>query len=220
MLTAIETLYAGCRFRSRLEARWAVFFDALGIAWEYEPEGYEITDGHTSPIRYLPDFYLPDPEVWVEVKGQWDWPELRKCCIASFDHRGGLPLAPGDEMPDDQSRNRMRMLCLGGIPRPLQHRRPMHLALHFNKGYVYGAPFVWHPMTMIDAWEVWETNLVLHDDEGNAEYFEHVEKRRYRSAALEFANSEHYRPAGDDLINRAYVDARSARFEHGEAEKW
>ena len=31
---AIETKYKGFRFRSRLEARWAVFFDALGIEWE------------------------------------------------------------------------------------------------------------------------------------------------------------------------------------------
>lgn len=37
-LTAIETEYGGYKFRSRLEARWAVFFDMLGIKWEYEEE--------------------------------------------------------------------------------------------------------------------------------------------------------------------------------------
>jgi hypothetical protein len=31
----IETEYAGCRFRSRLEARWAVVLDAAGMNWEY-----------------------------------------------------------------------------------------------------------------------------------------------------------------------------------------
>lgn len=41
-IQAIETQYAGCRFRSRLEARWAVFFDTLDIRWEYEPEGFEV----------------------------------------------------------------------------------------------------------------------------------------------------------------------------------
>ncbi|MBA3003118.1 MAG: hypothetical protein FP813_04610 [Desulfurivibrio sp.] len=51
----IETKYRGYRFRSRLEARWAVFFDALGIKWEYEFQGYEFSNG----VRYLPDFYLP-----------------------------------------------------------------------------------------------------------------------------------------------------------------
>ena len=49
----IETEYHGYRFRSRLEARWAVFFDALGVEWRYEPEGYEQDD---STNRYLPDF--------------------------------------------------------------------------------------------------------------------------------------------------------------------
>lgn len=31
-MKAIETRYKGYRFRSRLEARWAVFFDALGLS--------------------------------------------------------------------------------------------------------------------------------------------------------------------------------------------
>lgn len=52
-IKAIETRYAGCRFRSRLEARWAVFFDHLGVAWEHEPQGYDTPAG-----RYLPDFML------------------------------------------------------------------------------------------------------------------------------------------------------------------
>ena len=30
----IETIYNGYRFRSRLEARWAVLFDALGVEME------------------------------------------------------------------------------------------------------------------------------------------------------------------------------------------
>lgn len=68
---AIETVYNGYRFRSRLEARWAVFFDACGIKYQYEPEGFELDDG----TYYLPDFYLPDVGgrahggLWVEVKG-------------------------------------------------------------------------------------------------------------------------------------------------------
>lgn len=64
-IKAIETRYAGCRFRSRLEARWAVFFDSLGIEWEYEPEGFELPSGW-----YLPDFWLPEGQAWVEIKGQ------------------------------------------------------------------------------------------------------------------------------------------------------
>lgn len=65
-IPAIETQYKGYRFRSRLEARWAVFFDALGIAWEYEKEGYDLG----AAGYYLPDFWLPGLQCWLEVKGK------------------------------------------------------------------------------------------------------------------------------------------------------
>lgn len=65
MIKSIETTYKGCRFRSRLEARWAVFFDSLKLQWEYEKEGYELADG----ARYLPDFWLPSMDCFFEVKG-------------------------------------------------------------------------------------------------------------------------------------------------------
>lgn len=67
-MNAIETEYNGYRFRSRLEARWAVFFDALGIKYIYEPEGFIFSDG----TKYLPDFYLPDANEFFEVKGIMD----------------------------------------------------------------------------------------------------------------------------------------------------
>jgi hypothetical protein len=60
----IETRYKGYRFRSRLEARWAVFFDALGLAWEYEKEGYSLPSGN-----YLPDFWMPKLGLFIEIKG-------------------------------------------------------------------------------------------------------------------------------------------------------
>lgn len=63
-IKAIETRYNGRRFRSRAEARHAVFFDNMGIAYEYEKEGFVI---NSKP--YLPDFYLPELDLWYEVKG-------------------------------------------------------------------------------------------------------------------------------------------------------
>jgi hypothetical protein len=70
-MKAIETRYKGYRFRSRLEARWAVFFDALGYSWEYEPEGFDLGFG----VRYLPDFRLQGIDTngdgydyWFEIK--------------------------------------------------------------------------------------------------------------------------------------------------------
>jgi hypothetical protein len=47
---ARPTVYAGIEFRSRLEARWACFFDELGVVWTYEP-----FDGN----GYSPDLLLP-----------------------------------------------------------------------------------------------------------------------------------------------------------------
>ena len=61
---ALDTPYAGYLFRSALEARWAVFFDALQIDWEYEARGYRLPDG----TSYLPDFIMPGLEWIVEVK--------------------------------------------------------------------------------------------------------------------------------------------------------
>ena len=60
----IETRYKGYRFRSRLEARWAVVFDAAGIDWHYEHEGYDLGELGW----YLPDFWLPGLNTHVEVK--------------------------------------------------------------------------------------------------------------------------------------------------------
>jgi hypothetical protein len=57
---AHETLYAGTRFRSRLEARWAAFFDLCGWRWEYEPLDLN---------GWMPDFVLLGAaEILVEVK--------------------------------------------------------------------------------------------------------------------------------------------------------
>lgn len=66
-IRAIDTEYLGYRFRSRLEARWAHFFNTLGIAFTYEPEGFEMeADGQV--VRYLPDFWLEGWKTGVEIK--------------------------------------------------------------------------------------------------------------------------------------------------------
>lgn len=63
-MKAIQTKYDGHKFRSRVEARWAVFFNALGWNYQYELEGFEVEG-----TPYLPDFYLPELSMWFEVKG-------------------------------------------------------------------------------------------------------------------------------------------------------
>lgn len=55
--------YDGTLFRSRLEARWAYFFDLIKLAWDYEPEGFALPAGN-----YCPDFFLPEWKLFVELK--------------------------------------------------------------------------------------------------------------------------------------------------------
>ena len=64
-MRVIETKYAGVIFRSRLEARWAVAFDVMGINWSYEDEGYSF-----GGVNYLPDFVLTlaDKRLFCEIK--------------------------------------------------------------------------------------------------------------------------------------------------------
>jgi hypothetical protein len=61
-IAAIPTVYRGRQYRSRLEARWAAFFDLL--EWEHEYEPYDLG-------KWSPDFLLtlPTGRSWlVEVK--------------------------------------------------------------------------------------------------------------------------------------------------------
>jgi hypothetical protein len=111
MIKAIETIYKGYRFRSRLEARWAVFFDALGIPWEYEKEGFNINGKY-----YLPDFYLPEIDTYIEIKPASkdepdEWPDhpydaiLRELGYTALDDLPQLIIIKGNPWvnPDDES---------------------------------------------------------------------------------------------------------------------
>jgi hypothetical protein len=59
----IETTHNGITYRSRLEARWALFFEQVFPIYKihYEPEGYILQDG---------TWYLPDFEIIGEIKGE------------------------------------------------------------------------------------------------------------------------------------------------------
>ena len=106
-IKAIPTIYKGYKFRSRLEARWAVFFDAMGIEWEYEREGFvldrlaEKDDGdgviYGGNIFYLPDFYLPKEDLWVEVK-PYQFTELEGETLQRFARHFSIVAAIG--LPD------------------------------------------------------------------------------------------------------------------------
>lgn len=64
MIQALPATFRGIRFRSRTEARWAVFMTELGVEWHYEHEGFALPSGN-----YLPDFWLPHLQTFLEIKG-------------------------------------------------------------------------------------------------------------------------------------------------------
>lgn len=125
-IKAIDTEYKGYLFRSRLEARWAVFFDALGLKWEYEPEGFDLGDG----TYYLPDFKVEYPGYetdenhykWFEVKSDLDrltadeWKKVLK-----FDELEGITILDGT--PEAKMYNKARQTLvfkdLEGIDRAI-----------------------------------------------------------------------------------------------------
>lgn len=63
-MRAVPRRYSGVEFRSTLEAEWAFNLDLLDIAWSYEPIAV-----HLDGINYLPDFWLPQINTWLEIKG-------------------------------------------------------------------------------------------------------------------------------------------------------
>ena len=58
--------YKNIKFRSYWEANFAKWLDLSGIKWLYESKTFDL--GNTT---YTPDFYLPEFDCYVEIKGYW-----------------------------------------------------------------------------------------------------------------------------------------------------
>lgn len=56
--------YKGIWMRSSWEIKYAKYLDGLGIEWKYEPRRFDLDN-----MTYLPDFYLPNKKIYVEIKG-------------------------------------------------------------------------------------------------------------------------------------------------------
>ena len=121
-IKAINTRYKGYRFRSRLEARWAVFFDSLGLKWEYEPEGFELGEAGW----YLPDFYLPELNCWAEVKPHIN---SKQICINDLNKFGSFCVGL-----------KTTLLILDGIPEP----RVYYCVLVQGNEVINNYPFSWN----------------------------------------------------------------------------
>ncbi len=84
-IAAIPTMYRGRQYRSRLEARWAAFFDLLGWRAEYEP--FDLG-------KWSPDFQLVSPysgSILVEVKPitEFNQPTADRMVKAAFERGMG-----------------------------------------------------------------------------------------------------------------------------------
>ena len=76
LILPLPTYYGGVKFKSALEARWALYFDEINVAWRYEDEAYALECG-----SYLPDFWLPVAGMHAEVKPDsgFSYLEVTRC---------------------------------------------------------------------------------------------------------------------------------------------
>lgn len=189
----IQTSYAGCFFRSRLEARWAVFFDHLGIPWEYEPQGYETGAG-----RYLPDFWLPEMRMWAEVKGQFTHADFVRTVGAARELR-----------PPQDGQVMSQLLFLGPVPRP--GTAWVHVELQILRELLLwqGAFFC----RFGGAWTLKSIGTPCTFGKGAFDSADEDLTAFFRQASLESADEP--RLTVDADVDEAYRAARSARFEFG-----
>lgn len=59
-------------FRSSWEANIARYYNFIGVKWEFEPKTFIFHNITRGSVSYTPDFYLPEEDKWVEVKGWMD----------------------------------------------------------------------------------------------------------------------------------------------------
>lgn len=69
---AKKSFYNNTWFRSGWEAKYAEYLDKWSIKWEYEPHRF-LLEIEGKKTFYTPDFYLPEMNLYHEVKG-WNHP--------------------------------------------------------------------------------------------------------------------------------------------------
>ncbi len=193
MIKPIETVYNGYRFRSRLEARWAVFFDALGVQYEYEPEGFT-----KNGITYLPDFRLKcygfrgehnweDPiDLYVEVKGKMDEESAKK--INTF--------TPGESWTErngnwERVKCGIHLLVVGSVPKDID-------MMDIDNDMGYGI-------------------FAFNYDTIDGDYFGAFPAADSSGKFYLFGDDSNYINQEDvPRVKNALLKARQARFEHGE----
>lgn len=195
-IQAIETHYAGHRFRSRLEARWAVFLTALSITWQYEPEGFVVPRENGNATPYLPDFFLPDCGTWIEVKGSDSDLDHQLMADAALYLPG---CTTGEHGP--------RLLLLGPIPEPRNG----------DWGWLGLSPY-WDDHN--EAFELHDQWWGFGGWAKSGRPWVLTETSTCTAYSMPWGEDSWVEPAHDSSVpypsRHAYEAARSARFEHGE----
>ena len=122
----IPTEYKWLRFRSRLEATWARFFDLVGWKWKYEPFDY---DG------YIPDFALlfPAGNILAEVKPCLTLEEMRQ-------HTEKIDASPW--------KHEALILGVGLLGESDSYGYPRHLGLHRHYD-IHPTEGYWEPAVIL-----------------------------------------------------------------------
>ncbi len=191
-IKAIETSYKGYRFRSRLEARWAVFFDALGIKWEYEAEGFDLGEAGW----YLPDFWLPELKLFAEVKAG-AFTEIEYNRLSALSRMTGFGALMLSGVPDNRWYTEVKF-----------HRFPVNWGLEaFVANY---------EVSVTDTYLY--SGLFPQRDYEESQRGTGPDLDESGEVTGEIYNFRNPGEAGllSESTKRAYSAARSARFEHGE----
>jgi len=197
-LRALETHAFGYRFRSRLEARWAVFFTELGVSWEYEPQGFDV-----GGEPYLPDFRVVTGDLvyWYEIK-----PRSTGSC-EKFNKFAKLVTLQDDGMPKWNLEARLvsgdpfdifgeHYVCPRcGRPESPDH---YHNATYYEVGFLCGSCDVVTASGGDNPYEVGFAGVKYRPDKG-----------------VIVVKGEDFSLL-NEKIDRACLAARKARFEHGE----
>lgn len=146
---SIPTRYRNTEFRSRLEARWAAFFDLAGWKWKYEPIDLN---------GWIPDFWVAIPCGHSECCLE---PVLRCPCCNSPDRdplTEECALHPGPFAESGETYTRTTgyvcRACQTDYPHLFRNRDFHHELYAEVKPYRTLAEFDGHPVTLIDEWEI------------------------------------------------------------------
>lgn len=213
-IKAIETVYNGYRFRSRLEARWAVFFDAAGIKYEYEPQGFVLSDG----TCYLPDFYLPEFQTYAEVKPILETPDKkeiydknRNICKLFRDEIAPIILLRGG--PWDNIWNEFFAWETNddGGGDYNGHGRFIDIGDCYDRAELIFMIADCDPGLTVFVSENWEINKKVCSPSMVMHYYPD-----YSCGIISAQLTEFFDPADEDAFSKARLKSKQARFEHGE----